>query len=102
MSNIVDKLAKKEKAERKLHLRRLVFASLESLWEQSNFLASMGRMPENEAMEVVSFAFDCFVAEIAIGDGVSREDFLREMGEAYDESKQIEENGEETVEEEVE
>lgn len=93
---IVDKFREQQKAERQLHLRRAVFAELESVFETMSYLAQVGNMPANEAMDLVTFAFDCFIAEVAINDDLSKEDFLKEMGEAYDEAKKEEDEEPET------
>jgi hypothetical protein len=98
MGTVVEKFAKQQKAERKHRLRRAVFARLESVWEDMHFLASVGNMPEAEAQEVVAYAFDSFVAEAALGDDLTREQFLEEMGEAYDDAKKAEEEDGEEVE----
>ena len=67
-------------------LEELVRTKLDGLFQELQFLQRTTALTQDEGTGVVVDAFNSYVAGLAIDTERGRADFLKEMGEAYDEA----------------
>ena len=67
-------------------LDELVRAKLDVSFQETALLARTTALKSDESTGVIVGAYNGFVAALALDTGTSREEFLKEMGEAYDEA----------------
>jgi hypothetical protein len=100
MSTIIDKFKEEQREEEVGMLEAVVHAKLEAAMMELDLLRRTVRLDNDESGQVVTASFQEYVARLGIDVELSRESFLREMGEAFDavlENSIVEEPEEETV-----
>lgn len=88
---IIDKLKAEQEAQETERLAALIHAELEAVYARLDMARRTFRLSDNESDALLLGAFDQFVASLAVDAGSTKEEFLRAMGEAFDDMKEEEE-----------
>ena len=100
---VVDKIAKQVKAEKIEHLENVLFTLLEAVWQHGEGQSYSLGLPKTEVELKVRAIFEHFVAEQALEDGATKDEFLQGMAASFDDVVAAEAaDGEEEEEEEEE
>lgn len=84
-------LKAEQEAQEIEQLTRVVQAELEALYERLDATRRVFRLGDDESASILLGCFDQFVAGLAVDAGSTREEFLRSMGESFDDMKEDEE-----------
>jgi len=88
MTTAIDRMKAEQEAQEVEQLASLIHAELEAVYARLDVARrSFRNLSDDESGSLLLGAFDQFVAGLAVDSGNTREEFLRALGEAFDETE---------------
>lgn len=89
MTTAIDRMKQEQEAQETEQLAGLVHAELEAVYARLDAARRVFRnISDDESASILLGAFDQYVAKLAVECDTTREEFLRSMGEMFDDVKE--------------